>query len=73
MKHQTLSDSLAKAEAILGTNGIPEPRREAASLVMLALENEFDLEFPDHLLRRESFESIAAIRETIRKIQSGEA
>jgi acyl carrier protein len=30
--------------------------------VMLALENEFDLEFPDALLRRETFESLGAIR-----------
>jgi acyl carrier protein len=41
--------------------------------VMLALENEFEIEFPDHLLKRESFETIAAIRETIRKIRGGEA
>jgi acyl carrier protein len=30
--------------------------------VMLALENEFELEFPDELLRRETFESLSAIR-----------
>lgn len=29
--------------------------------VMLALEDRFDLEFPDELLKREVFESIAAI------------
>lgn len=29
--------------------------------VMLALEGEFDVEFPDELLTRTSFESIAAI------------
>jgi acyl carrier protein len=29
--------------------------------VMLALEGEFDVEFPDHLLKRSVFESIAAI------------
>ncbi len=29
--------------------------------VMLALENEFDFEVPDRMLRRSSFESIAAI------------
>jgi len=28
---------------------------------MLALEEEFDVEFPDELLRRSSFESVAAI------------
>ena len=30
--------------------------------VMLALEDEFGIEFPDSLLRRSTFESIAAIR-----------
>ncbi len=30
--------------------------------VMLALENEFDLEFPDSSLRRSSFQSIATMR-----------
>ena len=30
--------------------------------VMLALEGEFDVEFPDHMLKRSVFESIEAIR-----------
>jgi acyl carrier protein len=30
--------------------------------VMLALEDEFDLEFPDSLLRKGTFESVSAIR-----------
>jgi acyl carrier protein len=29
--------------------------------LMLALENEFDVEFPDHMLKRSVFESVAAI------------
>jgi len=29
--------------------------------LMLALEDRFDVEFPDHMLRRSVFESIAAI------------
>jgi acyl carrier protein len=33
--------------------------------VMLALEGEFDVEFPDHMLKRSVFESIAAIRTAI--------
>jgi len=33
--------------------------------VMLALEGEFDVEFPDHLLKRSVFESIASIRSVI--------
>ena len=30
--------------------------------LMLALENEFDVEFPDRMLRRSVFESVASIR-----------
>ena len=37
--------------------------------VMLALESEFDVEFPDRMLRREVFESIAAIRDAILELQ----
>jgi acyl carrier protein len=33
--------------------------------VMLALEGEFDVEFPDHMLRRGVFGSIASIRAAI--------
>ena len=33
--------------------------------VMLALEGEFDVEFPDHMLKRSVFESIASIRAAI--------
>ena len=33
--------------------------------VMLALENEFDLEFPDTALRRSSFQSIDSIRDML--------
>jgi acyl carrier protein len=33
--------------------------------VMLALEDTFDIEFPDALLRKSTFESIAAIREAL--------
>ena len=33
--------------------------------VMLALEGEFDVEFPDHMLKRSVFGSIAAIRSAI--------
>jgi acyl carrier protein len=32
---------------------------------MLAHEGEFDVEFPDHLLKRSVFESIASIRAAI--------
>ena len=33
--------------------------------VMLALEGEFDIEFPDHMLKRNVFDSIASIKTAI--------
>lgn len=33
--------------------------------VMLALEDGFDIEFPDSLLRKGTFESVSAIREAL--------
>lgn len=33
--------------------------------VMLALEDEFEIEFPDALLKQSTFESIAAIRDAL--------
>jgi acyl carrier protein len=33
--------------------------------VMLALEDAFDVEFPEHMLRKKTFESVAAIRTAI--------
>lgn len=40
----------------------------ASVSVMLALENEFDVEFPDSELRRSSFESVAAISQVLAKV-----
>ena len=40
----------------------------ASVSVMLALENEFDVEFPDEMLRRDVFESVAAIATAIERI-----
>ena len=37
--------------------------------VMLALENRFDLEFPDRMLRRSVFESVLAISAAIEELQ----
>jgi acyl carrier protein len=37
--------------------------------VMLALEGEFDVEFPDSMLKRSVFESVCAIRSAINEIQ----
>lgn len=37
----------------------------ASVSLMLGLEDEFGIEFPDHMLRREVFESIRSIREAL--------
>ncbi len=39
--------------------------------VMLALEGEFEIEFPDHMLKRSVFESIGAMRDTISQLTEG--
>ena len=41
--------------------------------VMLALEDAFDIEFPDRMLKRSVFESIASIREALTELQPGMA
>ena len=38
--------------------------------LMLALEGAFDLEFPDRMLKRRVFESIASIRAAIEELQA---
>lgn len=38
--------------------------------VMLAIENEFDIEFHDRLLTRQSFSSIAALEHAVRSSQA---
>lgn len=40
----------------------------ASVQLMLAIEENFDIEFPDHLLNRKSFASIAAIEQTVNVI-----
>lgn len=40
--------------------------------VMLALEEAFDIEFPETMLRRSTFESIASIREAVASLQHSE-
>ena len=37
--------------------------------VMLGLEDAFDVEFPDHMLTRDAFESIAAITAALDELQ----
>jgi acyl carrier protein len=39
--------------------------------VMLALEGEFNIEFPDNMLNRSVFSSVAAIEAAVRKIARG--
>ena len=36
--------------------------------VMLALEGEFDVEFPDHMLKRSVFDSVASIRSAVEEL-----
>ena len=38
--------------------------------VMLALEGEFNIEFPDHMLKRSVFESMAAISAAVGELQA---
>ena len=40
----------------------------ASVQLMLGLEESFDIEFPDHMLNRKSFASIAAIEATVNTI-----
>lgn len=39
--------------------------------VMLALESEFNVEFPDRMLKRAVFESVASIRNAIEELTTG--
>jgi acyl carrier protein len=41
--------------------------------LMLALEEAFDVEFPERMLRRRTFETIANIREAIDELTQGQA
>jgi acyl carrier protein len=43
----------------------------ASVSVMLALESEFGVEFPDSMLRRDVFESIEAIGAAVRQLVAG--
>jgi acyl carrier protein len=41
--------------------------------VMLALESAFDIEFPDHMLKRSVFGSIASIRDAVIELESAKS
>lgn len=45
----------------------------ASVQLMLGLEEKFDIEFPDSLLNRKSFASIAAIETTVSQIRKAQA
>ena len=38
--------------------------------VMLALEGAFDIEFPDHMLKRSVFSSVASIRQAVLELKA---
>jgi acyl carrier protein len=38
---------------------------------MLALEGNFDVEFPDRMLRRSVFSSVSSIREAVEELTAG--
>jgi len=61
------ADALA-AEADLYQAGMTS---HASVNVMLALEGEFEVEFPDHMLKRSVFESISAITSAIDELTRG--
>lgn len=56
----TLSDDADLYDAGLSSH--------ASINLMLALENHFDLEFPERLLRRRTFESVSAIQAAIEEL-----
>ena len=68
-KHARLGVDVAKldADADLYQAGMTS---QASVNVMLALEGEFDIEFPDELLKRSVFASINAIRDAVTGITS---
>lgn len=45
----------------------------ASVQLMLALEEEFDIEFPEHLLNRKSFSSVEAIEAALTEILEDQA
>jgi acyl carrier protein len=45
----------------------------ASVTLMLALEEAFDVEFPERMLRRKTFESLANIRSAIEELTQGRA
>ena len=85
---ETMTETVTKIRGILKEHGrltkdateLPEAAdlyqagmtSHASVNVMLALEGEFDVEFPDHMLKRSVFESIAAIRTAIDELTASQ-
>ena len=65
----TSADKLAE-DADLYAAGMSS---HASVSIMVALEDEFGLEFPDRMLKRSVFQSIASIRAALREIQESAA
>ena len=81
-----MSDQLSKIRGILKEHGrlskdadslAPEADLYQAGMtshasvnVMLALEGEFDVEFPDHMLKRNVFNSIASIDAALSELKA---
>jgi acyl carrier protein len=68
-KHASLAGDAAKLteDADLYSAGMTS---HATVNVMLALENEFDVEFPDRMLRSRVFGSIGSIRAAVEELTS---
>jgi acyl carrier protein len=62
----TVSANSLPEEADLYAAGMSS---QASVSIMVALEDEFDVEFPDRMLKRSVFQSIAAIRTALGEIQ----
>ncbi len=45
----------------------------ASVSVMLALEDAFDIEFPENMLKKSTFESISAIRAALNELSANDA
>ncbi|HEY1551209.1 MAG TPA: acyl carrier protein [Kofleriaceae bacterium] len=82
-----MTDTAARIRGVLSEHGrLAKPITELADAddlyqagmtshasvnVMLALEGEFDVEFPDSMLKRSVFESVASITAAIDELTSG--
>lgn len=62
----TVSASSLPEDADLYAAGMSS---QASVSIMVALEDEFGVEFPDHMLKRSVFQTIASISAAVREIQ----